>query len=86
MLRIIGYFLPAPELAVTDLKGVLVTLSAFKGKTVVLDFWTTWCPPCRADGPALERLYKKYGEKELVIVGISVSEDRTVVEKFFLPT
>jgi len=73
---------PAPELAVTDMAGNPVTLAAFKGKTVLLDFWTTWCPPCRADAPALEKLYRKYGPQDLVILGISVSEDRAIVEKF----
>jgi thiol-disulfide isomerase/thioredoxin len=73
---------PAPEFTVTDIQGKTVTLSAFKGKTVLLDFWTTWCPPCRKDGPALDKLYQKYGEKSLIIVGISVSEDRSVVEKY----
>ena len=73
---------PAPELVLTDIQGQPVTLSAFKGKTVLLDFWTTWCPPCRADAPALDKLYRKYGEQDLAIVGISVSEDRAVVEKF----
>jgi thiol-disulfide isomerase/thioredoxin len=73
---------PAPDLALTDLHGNPVTLTAYKGKTVLLDFWTTWCPPCRADAPALDKLYLKYGNKDLAIVGISVSEDRAVVEKF----
>ena len=72
----------APDLTVTDLKGKPVTLSAFKGKTVLLDFWTTWCGPCRADGPALDKLYGKYGGKDLMIVGISVSEERETVENF----
>ena len=73
---------PAPELSVTDIHGNPVALSALEGKTVLLDFWTTWCPPCRADAPALDKLYRKYGEKDLMIVGISVSEDRAIVEKF----
>jgi thiol-disulfide isomerase/thioredoxin len=73
---------PAPELTVTDIQGNPVALSAFKGKTVLLDFWTTWCPPCRADGPALDKLYRKYGGQDLMIVGISVSEERAIVEKF----
>jgi thiol-disulfide isomerase/thioredoxin len=73
---------PAPELAVTDIQGKSVTLASFKGKTVLLDFWTTWCPPCRADAPALDKLYKKYSERDLMIIGISVSEDRALVEKF----
>jgi thiol-disulfide isomerase/thioredoxin len=73
---------PAPDLAVMDLRGEPVTLSALKGRTVLLDFWTTWCPPCRVDAPAVEKLHRKYGGKELTIVGISVSEDREIVEKF----
>ena len=72
----------APDLNVTDLKGKPVALSALKGRTVLLDFWTTWCPPCRADAPALDKLHQKYGNKELTIVGISVSEEREIVEKF----
>ena len=71
-----------PELAVSDLQGNPISLASFKGKTVLLDFWTTWCPPCRADAPALDKLYRKYGDKDLMIVGVSVSEDRDVVEKF----
>ena len=73
---------PAPELTLTDLQGKVVALSGLKGRTVLLDFWTTWCGPCRADGPALDKLYRKYGGKELTVVGISVDEDRAVVEKF----
>jgi len=73
---------PAPELAARDLQGKPVALSAFKGKTILLDFWTTWCAPCRADGPALDKLYRRYSEQDLMIVGISVSEERAIVEKF----
>jgi thiol-disulfide isomerase/thioredoxin len=73
---------PAPELVVMDMEGKLITLSAFKGKTVLLDFWATWCAPCRADGPALDKLHRRYGEQDLLIVGISVNEARSIVEKF----
>ncbi len=73
---------PAPEMVVIDIQGKPVTLSSFKGKTVLIDFWTTWCPPCRADAPALDKLYRKYGDRDFMIVGISVNEDRATVEKF----
>jgi len=73
---------PAPELAVHDMSGKPVSLASFKGKTVLLDFWTTWCPSCRQDGSALEKLYTKYNQKDLIIVGFSVNEDRKLVEKF----
>ena len=73
---------PAPEFTATDIGGKPVVLSAFKGRTVLLDFFTTWCPPCRADAPALDKLYRKYGSQDLMIVGVSVSEERAVVESF----
>src|SRR5262249_43813783 len=73
---------PAPDMTLVDLQGQPLTLSAFRGKNVLLDFWATWCPPCRADGPALEKLYRKYGASELMVVGISIDEGRDVVEPF----
>lgn len=73
---------PAPELEVTDIKGNPLSLANLKGKTVLLDFWTSWCPPCVADGASLDKLYARYDSKGLVIIGISVSEDREVVEAF----
>ncbi|HZU24291.1 MAG TPA: TlpA disulfide reductase family protein [Bryobacteraceae bacterium] len=73
---------PAPEFNGKDISGKPIRLAHYKGKTVLLDFFTTWCPPCRADGPALDKLYQKYSDKDLAIIGISVSEDRGIVEKF----
>jgi thiol-disulfide isomerase/thioredoxin len=73
---------PAPALSVKDINAKPLTLESLKGKVVLLDFWTTWCPPCRADAPSLEKLNKQYGAKDLVIIGISVSEERSVVESY----
>jgi len=75
---------PAPDMTVTDIQGRPVSLASLKGKTVLLDFWTTWCPPCQADAPSLDKLNEKYGNKNLAIVGISVSEDRATVENYLL--
>ena len=72
----------APEFALTDLGGNPITLGALKGKTVLLDFWATWCGPCRADAPAIDKLYQKYHDKNLAVIGISVDEERPVVQKF----
>jgi len=71
---------PAPAFVVKGLDGKAISLASFKGKIVLLDFWATWCPPCRADAPALEKLHQQH--QDLAIIGISVSEERATVEKF----
>ncbi len=73
---------PDETLQVTDIHGNPISLANLKGQTVLLDFWTTWCPPCQADASSIEKLNQKYGSKSLTIVGISVSEDRETVEKY----
>jgi thiol-disulfide isomerase/thioredoxin len=72
----------APELVLTGLQGESIKLSELKGRTVLLDFWATWCGACRADGPSLDKLYQKYHRTNLTIIGVSVDEDRAVVRKF----
>jgi thiol-disulfide isomerase/thioredoxin len=76
----------APELELTDIDGNPVNLADFRGKTVLLDFWASWCPPCREDGPALDKLFRKFKDRDFAIIGISVSEDRAVVEKYLKDT
>jgi len=74
---------PAPAWKLKDLQGKLVSSDQFKGKVVVVDFWATWCPPCKAEIPGYIALQKKYGADGLVFVGISVDEDGpAVVRKF----
>lgn len=72
----------APSLELTDIQGKHISLAGLKGKTVLLDFWTSWCPPCRADAPALEKLYQKFGARGLIIVAISVDEERNTVQRY----
>ena len=73
---------PAWELKDTD--GKAVKSSDFKGKVVLLDFWATWCPPCREEIPGFVELQKKYGKEGLVIVGISLDEQGPKVVKPFM--
>jgi thiol-disulfide isomerase/thioredoxin len=69
-----------------DIKGDSLSLSQFRGKYILLDFWASWCKPCRAGNPELIRLYKKYNEKGIEFIGIASdngSEDKwkSAVEK-----
>jgi len=65
----------APDFTLQDINGNEVTLSDFKGKVVVLNFWATWCPPCRKEIPVFIELYKKYKDEGLVIIGISLDRE-----------
>ena len=64
----------APAWELKDVDGKTVKSSDFAGKVVVLDFWATWCPPCKAEIPGFVELQKQYGDKGLVIVGVSLDE------------
>jgi peroxiredoxin len=64
----------APDFTLQDLSGKKVSLSGLKGSVVLLEFWATWCPPCRSSIPGLERLHKAYGGKGLTILAISVDD------------
>ncbi len=74
---------PAPSFTLQDLNGKTVSLSDFKGKVVVLDFWATWCPPCVKEIPHFIALYEQYKDQGFAMVGISVdSEGISVVKSF----
>lgn len=64
---------PAPDFSLTDQYGNTHTLSDYKGKTVFLNFWATWCPPCKGEMPEIQEIYEYYGENgsEVVVLGIA---------------
>lgn len=73
----------APDFTLQDLSGNTVSLSDFKGKVVLIDFFATWCPPCRASVPAIERLHTNYIDKGLVVLAISLDEGKWDYVKSF---
>lgn len=73
----------APALAIKDLRGRTLRLSDYRGKVVVLNFWATWCPPCRAEMPDLVKLQREYGKEGLQIIGVTyLPERRAHVRRF----
>lgn len=74
---------PAPPFKAVTTSGQQVTLNNYKGRVLVLDFFASWCPPCRASIPHLVNLNRKYGKQGLQILGMSVDEDgEAAVRKF----
>jgi thiol-disulfide isomerase/thioredoxin len=67
-----------PEYAITTLDGTVVTAAELRGKVVLVNFWATWCFPCRAEMPMLERMWRRHGPKGFVLLGLSV--DRSGVD------
>ena len=62
----------APNIKITDLNGKTVNLKDYRGKTVLLNFWATWCPPCRAEMPSLEEVWVK-NKKDITILAVSIA-------------
>jgi hypothetical protein len=67
----------APEFSLPDTAGVSVSLSDFRGKYVLLDFWASWCPPCRRENPNVVKAFNEYKDKNFTIVGISLDKDKS---------
>ena len=72
----------APDFTLKDLNGNRVGLSDFKGKVVVLNFWATWCGPCREEIPHMDALYQKYKDQGLAVIGINAERNHEKVAEF----
>ena len=72
----------APDFTLKDLDGKSVRLKDLRGKVVFLNFWATWCPPCRAEMPDIEEVYQKYRDQDVVILGIDIQESAGKVRSF----
>ena len=73
----------APALGLTDLKGKRVDWERFEGKVVLVDFWATWCPPCRRSLPELQALHERWSSRGFTVLGVSVDQQAAAhVAKF----
>jgi thiol-disulfide isomerase/thioredoxin len=73
----------APSISLTDIEGKRLDLADYKGKVVVLDFWATWCGPCRAEIPGFTELQDKYASQGFSMIGISLDDEPGPVVDFY---
>lgn len=77
-----GALRAAPEFTLTDLDGKKISLSAFRGRVVLLDFWATWCAPCKEEIPHFIDMQTRYGDRGLQVIGVSMDDDQKPVRDF----
>jgi peroxiredoxin len=68
---------PAPDFTLNDVNGKPVSLSSFKGKYVLVDFWASWCGPCRAENPNVVNAYKQFKNKNFTVLGVSLDKEKS---------
>jgi peroxiredoxin len=73
---------PAPDFSLTDFSGQSIRLSQYRGKVVVLDFWATWCEPCKTEIPHFIDMRNRYAGQGLQVIGISMDDDEKPVRDF----
>ena len=73
----------APEIGLQDTAGRQVTIASLRGKVVLVDIWASWCVPCAAEMPVLERLYRQHRDDGFTVVAVSVDNQRANIDGFF---
>ncbi len=74
----------APDFTLTDAKGQSITLSDLRGQVVMINFWASWCGPCREEMPLLEQIHQRYAELGFTLLGINVEENSADGREFIL--
>lgn len=72
----------SPDFSLKDVTGNSFALSDYTGKVKIINFWATWCPPCRMEIPDFQSLYEKYSGGDFVMIGISLDDNSEIVKKF----
>ncbi len=72
----------APDFTLPDMDGEMFSLSSYKGKTVIINFWATWCPPCREELPSMNRAWHKIKDDNIAMIAINVGEDEDTIFSF----
>ena len=80
--KVLGDINRAPDFTLTAMNDSIYTLSKLEGKVVLINFWATWCGPCRMEIPEFNEMHKSYHEKGLEILGISVSDNKKQLKNF----
>ncbi len=73
---------PAPELDLLDLEGVRHRMGNYRGRVVIVNFWATWCPPCREEMPSMQRAYEKLREEGMEMLAVNIGEDEDTIFAF----
>jgi len=77
---------PAPQFTLTARSGGDLSLSQYKGQVVMLNFWASWCGPCRQEMPLLENIYKKYSKMGFTLIGVNVEPDSKAADEWLKQT
>ncbi len=81
-LRVFQSGVEAPDFELVDLNGDRRTLGSYRGRVVFLNFWATWCPPCREEMPSMQALYEQYSDSGLAVVAVDLQESEAAVSAF----
>jgi len=73
---------PLPHFVAKTMDGERITTESVKGKVLLLEFWATWCPPCKSDEPAVENIIKDYEKDGLIVLAVNMGEPRRKVKKY----